>query len=46
LTAAINTTPLVVENPAITAFPPVVVYTHTNTSSAVPVVLTAGNAFN
>lgn len=42
--AAINTTPLVVENPAITALPPVVVYEHGN-SSAVPLELQAGNVF-
>jgi hypothetical protein len=39
-----NSTPLVVENPAITSFPPIVVYTHGN-SSAVQMMLSAGNVF-
>jgi hypothetical protein len=39
-----NPTPLMVENPAITSFPPVVIYTHGN-SSAVQVELGAGNVF-
>jgi len=39
-----NSTPLVIQNPAITSFPPVVIYTHGN-SSAVPLMLTAGNNF-
>lgn len=39
-----NSSPLYVENPAITSFPPVVIYTHGN-SSAVPLELGAGNVF-
>ena len=38
----INTTPLIVENTAITSFPPVVIYTHDN-STAVPVYFAPGS---
>ena len=41
----INSTPLLINNNAITSFPPVVIYTHGN-STAVPLMFTAGNAFN
>jgi hypothetical protein len=37
-----NPSPLVVENPGITTFPPVVIYTHGN-SSAVPLIFTGGS---
>jgi hypothetical protein len=37
----INNTPLIIENPSITSFPPQVIYTHGN-SSAVPVVFASG----
>lgn len=39
-----NSTPLVVDNNTITSFPPVVIYTHGNTS-AVPLMFEAGNSF-
>jgi hypothetical protein len=42
-TPLINSTPLIVDNNAITTFPPVVIYTHGN-SSAVPLMFTPGNA--
>jgi len=41
-TPLVNTTPLLINNNAITGFPPTVIYTHGN-SSAVPLEFTAGN---
>jgi PEP-CTERM motif-containing protein len=39
-----NSTPLIVDNNSITSFPPVVIYTHGN-STAVPLMFEAGNVF-